>query len=358
MPSECKSMVKGFWKPDPNEPEGRKWVELRTAFSCSIPVPDGYDSHEGPHAAREQQATMIARANWEKENEEKQRKLAHQASGLNQFQDVPKKFSDIADPGTSLPHPSAPTKCPLCPEEPMHKDLAKHLAAHAYDNVAPQVVEQPQRHISPVNPYMRDDGYDPAVAPPARRIAPTRPEAPGWNLPAPQNPPPAVTGVMDALIHTQPRPETYPTAEEIVEAYLGQIPTHIQGSGAEALYPTKTREGDQVLPTHNEHKPIQDIVIEEIENRKQIGLERYGSLLQPDNGRDSLRDAKEEALDLLMYLTQQEQERKLRAEDFKVISGFISRITKPLSHIGHEMSEDELEALRRLESWLNPPAVG
>lgn len=36
--------------------------------------------------------------------------------------------------------------------------------------------------------------------------------------------------------------------------------------------------------------------------RKQLGLERYGQLLCPDNGRDTLRDALEEALDLCVYL--------------------------------------------------------
>ena len=37
-------------------------------------------------------------------------------------------------------------------------------------------------------------------------------------------------------------------------------------------------------------------------DRRRVGLERYGQLLCPANGRDTLRDAMEEALDLCAYL--------------------------------------------------------
>jgi len=60
---------------------------------------------------------------------------------------------------------------------------------------------------------------------------------------------------------------------------------------------------DQPLPTIREGVgSIQDQVIADLESRKAIGLERYGTLLQPHNGRDMLRDAYEEALDLAVYL--------------------------------------------------------
>ena len=59
---------------------------------------------------------------------------------------------------------------------------------------------------------------------------------------------------------------------------------------------------DQPMPTANEGPSIQDMVIADIEQRKQIGLARYGTLLQPHNGRDMLRDAYEEAIDLAVYL--------------------------------------------------------
>lgn len=61
----------------------------------------------------------------------------------------------------------------------------------------------------------------------------------------------------------------------------------------------------QPVPDHQEGVPsVQDAVIADIESRKAVGLERYGTLLQPHNGRDALRDAYEEAIDLAMYLKQ------------------------------------------------------
>lgn len=54
--------------------------------------------------------------------------------------------------------------------------------------------------------------------------------------------------------------------------------------------------------TPNEHPPIWEIVIAEMKERDQLGRERYGTPLQAFNGRDALRDAMEEALDLVAYL--------------------------------------------------------
>ena len=66
----------------------------------------------------------------------------------------------------------------------------------------------------------------------------------------------------------------------------------------------KLREGDQPLPIVNESGSIQSLVISDLEARTQVGIERYGTALQPFNGRDALRDAYEEALDLAVYLKQ------------------------------------------------------
>ena len=66
----------------------------------------------------------------------------------------------------------------------------------------------------------------------------------------------------------------------------------------------KQRDGDQPLPVANSQPDIQSQVIADIEARREIGIQRYGTALQPFNGRDALRDAYEEALDLAMYLRQ------------------------------------------------------
>jgi hypothetical protein len=56
------------------------------------------------------------------------------------------------------------------------------------------------------------------------------------------------------------------------------------------------------------------MVAEDLEARKQLGLKRYGSLLQPNNGRDNLQDAYEEVLDLAVYLKTEIEERRLCGE--------------------------------------------
>lgn len=66
----------------------------------------------------------------------------------------------------------------------------------------------------------------------------------------------------------------------------------------------KFREGDQQLPVPNDSVDIQTLVIKDIEDRRQVGIQRYGTALQANNGRDCLRDAYEEAIDLAMYLKQ------------------------------------------------------
>jgi len=65
----------------------------------------------------------------------------------------------------------------------------------------------------------------------------------------------------------------------------------------------------QPQPVKNDRPAIQDLVIADITARKEVGLERYGTLLQAHNGRDALMDAYQEALDLAIYLRQVIEER-------------------------------------------------
>jgi hypothetical protein len=63
------------------------------------------------------------------------------------------------------------------------------------------------------------------------------------------------------------------------------------------------REGDsQGLPTPNNEIDTQSIAIRLISDRRDIGIKRYGTALQPNNNRDSLWDAIEESLDMFVYL--------------------------------------------------------
>jgi hypothetical protein len=58
----------------------------------------------------------------------------------------------------------------------------------------------------------------------------------------------------------------------------------------------------QQMPVPNDSPSVQGMVRADLETREAIGVDRYGTALQPHNGRDMLRDAYEEVLDLACYL--------------------------------------------------------
>lgn len=66
----------------------------------------------------------------------------------------------------------------------------------------------------------------------------------------------------------------------------------------------------QPPPKPNENKPIADLVIEDIEKRKELGKQRYGTYLQAYNGRNSALDLYEELLDACIYCRQLIEELK------------------------------------------------
>lgn len=51
------------------------------------------------------------------------------------------------------------------------------------------------------------------------------------------------------------------------------------------------------------------LVIQDMEERRRHGIEKYGAPVQPYNGRDALIDAYQEVLDLTVYLRQAIEER-------------------------------------------------
>lgn len=62
-------------------------------------------------------------------------------------------------------------------------------------------------------------------------------------------------------------------------------------------------------PYNPELPVVHDLVYEDLYSRLEIGLKTYKTPLQPNNGRDALKDAYEEALDLACYLRQALYER-------------------------------------------------
>jgi len=67
-------------------------------------------------------------------------------------------------------------------------------------------------------------------------------------------------------------------------------------------------------PLNGDRQSIHDLVISDIEDRKQFGLEKYGTTLQAGNGRRSLVDAYQEILDLAVYLRQYIEEYRINPD--------------------------------------------
>jgi hypothetical protein len=63
------------------------------------------------------------------------------------------------------------------------------------------------------------------------------------------------------------------------------------------------RTWGEPAPVRNDRRSVHDELIELIKSRKEFGLQKYGTILQPFNGRDFSMDGLEEALDLLVYVT-------------------------------------------------------
>ena len=87
--------------------------------------------------------------------------------------------------------------------------------------------------------------------------------------------------------------------------------------------PEPVREGDQQLPEPNKWPHIHDLVIVDVSERKNLGTRRYGTPLQPFNGRSALQDAYEEALDLTAYLRQVSLEHEVAALALYELGGIL-----------------------------------
>lgn len=65
---------------------------------------------------------------------------------------------------------------------------------------------------------------------------------------------------------------------------------------------TRDPDRDQVAPVLNDNPSCHDLVIADLAERKEFGLRKYGTPLQPFNGRSFLRDIYEELMDAVCYV--------------------------------------------------------
>lgn len=99
---------------------------------------------------------------------------------------------------------------------------------------------------------------------------------------------------------------------------------------------------DQPPPAPNERPHIADLVIADIQERKRLGIERYGVALQPHNGRDALVDLYQELLDGAKYARQKIEER----DDHRAEGAASERekIVGYMKHCAQLLGEDVLDA--------------
>ncbi len=90
-------------------------------------------------------------------------------------------------------------------------------------------------------------------------------------------------------------------------------------SGEQEDHDKSFAQYEQPSPVPNDRPAVWDLVIDDMRARDALGRARYGTPLQAGNGRDALRDAYEEALDLAVYLRQAIAERDAR-QLFKIIN--------------------------------------
>ena len=111
----------------------------------------------------------------------------------------------------------------------------------------------------------------------------------------------------------------------VAEGLGGQIVLQV------ALPERANREGDsQGLPTKNDLTDTQAWMIDWISKRRELGIRRYGTGLQPFNGRDSILDALEEAGDLFTYLANlyREQQQRLLDHEHEDLHATLSSIIR------------------------------
>lgn len=99
----------------------------------------------------------------------------------------------------------------------------------------------------------------------------------------------------------------------------------------------------QPEPKPNNLPAIADLAIKDMENRKRLGIERYGTPLQAFNGRDGLQDLYEELLDGVVYLRQVQEEQA-------VIQGWIQVIIRNEDKISDPKVRYAIAELKKLLS--------
>jgi hypothetical protein len=292
----CGKLVTGYNSPDRDNPQSEHWVELRTGYPCSVEL-ETSGAHPGPCAAVEQPQTVTSRQRWLETNRRRTEDLRHQSSGLGETQGRPLTFAENAGADPAIIHPAQEVPCPLCSDYVLAKDLPDHLR---------------QVHASTAATAVR------TVPPKAER---------------------------------GPAPPGYYYAGDGSAEDTGEM--HSSPSGPRGQMPTRAdRPHDQALPEPNTRPVMHEVLIDLVSKRLAIGVERYGTGLQPMNGRDAFRDLVEELVDATVYTLQIQHEKAEMLEYAKAIHYLILHRVTPEEPAVLDVLINHIETLLR---WLGDP---
>jgi len=98
-------------------------------------------------------------------------------------------------------------------------------------------------------------------------------------------------------------------------------------------------------PKPNNGPSMHDLVIKDMEDRKQFGLDKYNTTLQAFNGRNAAMDAFQEALDLVVYFKQMLEEKEIIIEKLCDIRDEAKTTLTCYLAIGNDSLEDRLASI-------------
>ena len=115
-----------------------KEITPTLAYRCEVVLPEGATTHEGPCANPSDAVSRDKRLYWERIHAREEEVQRHASSRLAQTRSVPMSSASIYEPTTvqeannpslkvGRKHPSEPVDCPFCNEQPMQKDLLRHI---------------------------------------------------------------------------------------------------------------------------------------------------------------------------------------------------------------------------------------
>lgn len=107
---------------------------------------------------------------------------------------------------------------------------------------------------------------------------------------------------------------------------------------------------DQPPPTPNASRPVWELVLYDMHGRDQVGRQRYGTPLQAFNGRKPLVDAYQEALDLVVYMRQEIEERRALAFRLRVALERVAYAEPPAAEAMRAAMKVALEVMEALEA--------